>query len=194
MDSLLEQQRAPPVIDLGGLALSAVSVARLTFVSSWNLLTVGENSVVLFADLQLPWKRDISLTWITQADVLILSIVLSSISFVATKQYRKNGVKPKEPAFIFMVDVSYNAIRNGIVELLCRNLVYLLGSLPRDYGMDKSTVKIGLATYDNVFHFYNLSQEGRPEMLVVNDVSDMFVPFAERFLVDFEQVESSLLK
>uniref|UniRef100_A0A915ETP9 Protein transport protein Sec24C n=1 Tax=Ditylenchus dipsaci TaxID=166011 RepID=A0A915ETP9_9BILA len=101
-------------------------------------------------------------------------LYLGSFEFVATKQYCKNGVKPKEPAFIFMVDVSYNAIRNGIVELLCRNLVDLLRSLPRDYGMDKSAVKIGLATYDNVIHFYNLSQE-------------------EGFLVDFEQAESSLV-
>ncbi|KAI1724885.1 sec23/Sec24 trunk domain-containing protein [Ditylenchus destructor] len=119
-------------------------------------------------------------------------LFLGSYEFVATKEYCKNGVKPKEPAFIFMLDVSYNANRNGLVELFCRNFIDILRNLPKDYGMDKSTVKIGLATYDNVIHFYNLSQHGKPEMLVVNDIADMFVPFAEGFLVDFEQAELSL--
>lgn len=60
--------------------------------------------------------------------------------------------------------------------------------------MDTTKIKIGLATYDNVIHFYNLSQNGRPEMLIVNDINDVFVPFGEGFLVEFEQAETTLVK
>lgn len=58
-------------------------------------------------------------------------LCLGSYEFVATKQYCKNGIKPKEPAFIFMLDVSYNAIRNGLVELFCKNVVEILRNLPK---------------------------------------------------------------
>lgn len=60
-------------------------------------------------------------------------LYLGSYEFVATKPYCKNGLKPKDPAFIFMLDVSYNAIRNGLVELFCRNVVDLLRNLPKYY-------------------------------------------------------------
>lgn len=54
-----------------------------------------------------------------------------SYEFVATKQYCKNSVLPNEPAFIFLVDVSYQSINSGLVNLLCENLPYLLENLPK---------------------------------------------------------------
>ncbi|KAF7639088.1 hypothetical protein Mgra_00001320 [Meloidogyne graminicola] len=75
-------------------------------------------------------------------------LYLGSYEFVATKQYCKNGIPPKQPAFIFMLDVSYNSIRTGLVELFCNNIVEILHDLPRDNFNEKSTMRIGLATYD----------------------------------------------
>ena len=60
--------------------------------------------------------------------------------------------------------------------------------------MDKSVMKIGLATYDQTIHFYNLSQQNHSQMLIVNDISDIFVPFVQGFLVDFHEAEESLNK
>ena len=34
----------------------------------------------------------------------------------------QNGVLPNPPAFIFMIDVSYNSIKSGLVHLLCQHL------------------------------------------------------------------------
>ena len=34
----------------------------------------------------------------------------------------QNGMLPKPPAFIFMIDVSYNSVKSGLVHLLCQNL------------------------------------------------------------------------
>ena len=34
----------------------------------------------------------------------------------------QNGVPPKEPAFIFMIDVSYNSVKSGLVQLICDKL------------------------------------------------------------------------
>lgn len=43
----------------------------------------------------------------------------------------QNNKFPSPPAFIFMIDVSYNAIRTGLVRLLCEELKSLLDYLPR---------------------------------------------------------------
>jgi protein transport protein SEC24 len=119
-------------------------------------------------------------------------LYLGSYEFVATKQYCKNGIPPKQPAFIFMLDVSYNSVRTGLVELFCQNIVELLRDLPKDNLQDKSTMRIGLATYDQSVHFYNLNHPESAEMLVVNDVSDIFVPFVEGFFVKLDEAEKAL--
>ncbi|KAL3118772.1 hypothetical protein niasHT_009620 [Heterodera trifolii] len=120
-------------------------------------------------------------------------LYLGSYEFVATKQYCKNGTPPKQPAYIFMLDVSYNAVRTGLVELFCRNIKDMLRELPKEnFRSGAFSMRIGLATYDQTVHFYNLSQPGRAEMLVVSDIAEVFVPFVDGFLVEFEQAENAL--
>lgn len=56
---------------------------------------------------------------------------LGSYEFVATKQYCENNVLPNEPAFVFLIDVSYQSVSSGLMGLLCANLIYLLESFPK---------------------------------------------------------------
>lgn len=158
-------------------------------------------------------------------------LFLGSYEYIATDKYCKvifsfcftyvfylpnfqNGKKPKEPAFIFMLDVSYNAMRSGLVELFSKNIVNILKELPRflyscstmaqiifvinsnsrEYGAENSALKIGLATFDQTIHFYNLSQPNYSQMHIVNDIHDVFIPFVEGFLVDFTQSEKTLVR
>ncbi|VDP09444.1 unnamed protein product [Soboliphyme baturini] len=116
-----------------------------------------------------------------------------SYEFVATKEYCKDGIFPKPPACIFMIDVSYNAVHNGIVGLLCQNLKSLLRSLPKESNNEASMMEVGFITYDHALHFYDLkSNPGQLKMLVVNDVSEMFLPLEEGFLVKPSQAESAI--
>ncbi|VDM38867.1 unnamed protein product [Toxocara canis] len=118
---------------------------------------------------------------------------LGSYEFVATKPYCKNGVRPKEPAFIFMLDVSYTAVHCGLVSVFCRNIRRLLDDLPRDIGEQKSSLRVGFATYDQTIHFYNLkSAMGQPQMLVVGDVNEVFVPLVDGFLVTLDEAEVAI--
>uniref|UniRef100_H2ZC32 SEC24 homolog C, COPII coat complex component n=1 Tax=Ciona savignyi TaxID=51511 RepID=H2ZC32_CIOSA len=111
-----------------------------------------------------------------------------SYEFIATKDYCRNDKPPNPPAFIFALDVSYNAIKSGYVDLLCRQLHSLLDTLPREMNQEKSAIKVGFITYNNVLHFYNLkSSLAQPQMMVVSDVSDVFVPLQEGFLVSLEE-------
>jgi protein transport protein SEC24 len=116
-----------------------------------------------------------------------------SYEVVATKEYCKNGIIPKPPVFIFMLDVSYNAIRTGVVTLFCQQIKHMLKDLPKDPGMEESAIEVGFVTYDQTLHFYNLkSTVGQPQMLVVGDVQDVFVPLVEGFFINPSQAEDAL--
>lgn len=43
----------------------------------------------------------------------------------------QNNKPPNPPAYIFMIDVSYNNIKSGLVKLICDELKTLLEKLPR---------------------------------------------------------------
>lgn len=56
--------------------------------------------------------------------------------------------------------------------------------VPRRGGLPAGA-KVAIVTFDKVVHFYNLKAGlGKPQMLVVGDIEDMFVPLSEGFLVD----------
>ena len=98
-------------------------------------------------------------------------LCLGTYEFVATKDYCRNNTFPKPPAYIFILDVSYNNIKSGLVQLLCENMKSVLKSLPCEAGAAKSTAKVGFITYSNEVHFYNIkSTLAQPQMMVVGDV------------------------
>ncbi|XP_035262282.1 protein transport protein Sec24C isoform X1 [Anguilla anguilla] len=107
-----------------------------------------------------------------------------SYEFLATVEYCKNNRPPQPPAFIFMIDVSYNAVKTGVVSLVCQELKTLLDCLPREEEDEESPVRVGFVTYSKVLHFYNVKGSlAQPQMLVVSDVADAFVPLLDGFLV-----------
>uniref|UniRef100_A0A8C7X1A2 SEC24 homolog C, COPII coat complex component n=1 Tax=Oryzias sinensis TaxID=183150 RepID=A0A8C7X1A2_9TELE len=122
---------------------------------------------------------------------------LGSYEFLATVDYCKNNKIPQPPAYIFLIDVSYNAVKSGLVSIICQELKSLLDHLPRENPEMDSVIRVGFVTYNKVLHFYNVkSSLAQPQMLVVSDVSDMFVPLLDGFLVnvnDSRQVIESLL-
>ncbi|KFP38958.1 Protein transport protein Sec24C, partial [Chlamydotis macqueenii] len=113
---------------------------------------------------------------------------LGSYEFLATVDYCKNNKFPSPPAFIFMIDVSYNAVKSGLVRLICEELKSLLDFLPREGNMEESAIRVGFVTYNKVLHFYNVkSSLAQPQMMVVSDVADMFVPLLDGFLVNVNE-------
>nr|XP_033797763.1 protein transport protein Sec24C isoform X3 [Geotrypetes seraphini] len=113
---------------------------------------------------------------------------LGSYEFLATVDYCKNNKIPNPPAFIFMIDVSYNAVKSGLVTLLCEELKSLLDCLPREGNMEETAIRVGFVTYNKVLHFYNVkSSLAQPQMMVVSDVADMFVPLLDGFLVNVNE-------
>ncbi|XP_045919744.1 protein transport protein Sec24D [Micropterus dolomieu] len=112
---------------------------------------------------------------------------LGSYEFAATLEYCKNNKPPNPPGYIFMIDVSYNNVKSGLVKLICDELKTLLENLPREDGMESSAIKVGFVTYNKVLHFYNVkSALAQPQMMVVSDTAEMFVPLLDGFLVNYQ--------
>lgn len=64
----------------------------------------------------------------------------------------------------------------------------IIKNLPIDQGLDRSYMKIGFITYNNTVHFYNCkSSLAQPQMMVVGDVHEMFMPLLDGFLCDPEE-------
>ncbi|XP_059398689.1 protein transport protein Sec24A [Carassius carassius] len=102
----------------------------------------------------------------------------ATIEFIAPSEYM---LRPPQPAvYLFVLDVSHNAVQTGYLDVVCQMLLDNLDSLPGD-----ARTKIGFITFDSNIHFYNL-QEGlsQPQMLIVSDVDDVFLPTPDSLLVN----------
>lgn len=67
----------------------------------------------------------------------------------------------------------------------------IIKNLPIDAGQSKSNVKVGFITYDSTVHFYNVNScLAQPQMMVVGDTQDVFMPLLDGFLCNVEQSET----
>ncbi|XP_074619307.1 protein transport protein Sec24C-like isoform X2 [Acropora palmata] len=116
---------------------------------------------------------------------------LGSYEFVATKDYCKDQKLPGPPAYIFMIDVSYQSVQCGMVRMLMKELKELLNFLPKEHGQEHSSIRVGFVTYNSQLHFYNVkSNLAQPQMMVVSDMEDVFVPLVDGFLVSPEEARN----
>lgn len=68
-------------------------------------------------------------------------------------------------------------------------------SLTREDGVESSAVKVGFVTYNKILHFYNVkSALAQPQMMVVSDTADMFVPLLDGFLVNYQDSKAVIHK
>ncbi|XP_046852645.1 protein transport protein Sec24D-like isoform X2 [Xenia sp. Carnegie-2017] len=112
-------------------------------------------------------------------------LCLGSYEFLATTDYCKNQKPTQPPAYIFMIEASYQSIQSGMLRILVREIPALLERLPKEPGQTSSSIKVGFVTYNSTLHFYNVkSNLAQPQMMIVSDVNDVFVPLLDGFLVD----------
>ncbi|KAK7071405.1 Protein transport protein Sec24C, partial [Halocaridina rubra] len=107
--------------------------------------------------------------------------------YIATAEYCREKTLPKEPAFIFIFEMTQLMMQRGIIQLLCQNMKEIIQHLPRDtvngVQSPESNIQIGFITYDSNVHFYKLDGQS-PEMCVMCDRDEMFVPLSGGILCD----------
>ncbi|XP_063046534.1 protein transport protein Sec24A isoform X2 [Engraulis encrasicolus] len=107
-------------------------------------------------------------------------ILNSTVEFIASSDYM---LRPPQPAvYLFVLDVSHNAVEGGYLNVFCQSLLDNLDKLPGD-----TRTRVGFLTFDSTIHFYDL-QEGlsQPQMLVVSDIDDVFIPTPDSLLVNLK--------
>ncbi|XP_072251259.1 protein transport protein Sec24B [Leuresthes tenuis] len=105
----------------------------------------------------------------------------STVEFIASSDYM---LRPPQPAvYLFVLDVSHNAVEAGYLKYFCESLLENLDKIPGD-----TRIRVGFLTFDSTVHFYNL-QEGlsQPQMLVVSDIDDVFIPSHDSLMVNLKE-------
>ncbi|GBE62098.1 vesicle transport protein [Babesia ovata] len=98
---------------------------------------------------------------------------------------------PQAPTIMFVIDVSVSAVNSGMLEVVCQTISDLIKqrALPGD-----SRTMVGIMTYDTSVHFYQTSgNNGNPNILVLSDLEDLFLPLPGGILVNVSESEAELL-
>ncbi|GMP99662.1 hypothetical protein CsSME_00047051 [Camellia sinensis var. sinensis] len=107
-----------------------------------------------------------------------------SVEFIAPAEYMVRP--PMPPLYFFLIDVSLSAVRSGMLEVMAQTIKSCLDRLP---GFPRT--QIGFITFDSTIHFYNMkSSLTQPQMMVVSDLDDIFVPLPDDLLVNLSESKS----
>lgn len=103
------------------------------------------------------------------------------VEFIAPAEYMVRP--PQEPCYFFVVDVSATAVQSGMVASAAAAIKQSLDDLP-----GQNRTKVGFITFDSAVHYYNLDSDlANPQMLVVSDLKELFVPLPENLLVNLQE-------
>eukprot|EP00920_Eleutheroschizon_duboscqi_P001195 GHVT01002773.1.p1 GENE.GHVT01002773.1~~GHVT01002773.1.p1 ORF type:complete len:682 (+),score=174.81 GHVT01002773.1:2-2047(+) len=114
---------------------------------------------------------------------------LGSVEYIAPAEYMIRP--PQPPSYLFAIDVSLAAVTSGLVDTVCSALreVIQAGTLP---GGNRTTMAI--LTFDECIHFYHLSScLAQPQMLVVSELDDIFLPLPQGVMVNATDSREQLL-
>ncbi|XP_059615793.1 protein transport protein Sec24C [Phlebotomus argentipes] len=188
----LEGELTPPIVDLGELGPIRCIRCKAYMCPNMQFIDGGRRFQCLLckATTEVPpeYFQHLDHTGQRMDKYERPELVLGTYEFVATKDYCRNNTPPKPPAMIFLIDVSYNNVKSGLVNLLCGEMKNIVKNLAKDQGHDRSYMKVGFITYNNTVHFYNCKASlAQPQMMIVGDVQEMFMPLLDGFLCDVEE-------
>ncbi|XP_064099698.1 protein transport protein Sec24A-like isoform X2 [Macrobrachium nipponense] len=105
----------------------------------------------------------------------------ATIEFIAPQEYM---LRPPQPAtYLWVLDVSRQAIDTGYLKIVCDTLLSELDKIPGD----RRTL-VGFITFASKVQFYQMGEDQKSvQMLEVGEIDDTFVPCPEDLLVNLDQ-------
>lgn len=100
---------------------------------------------------------------------------------------------PRPLTYLFVIDVSFSAVRCGALQVCTQAIRETLYGPAPDAPPSEAAVgfglppgsRVGIITFDQALHFYNLDPElEQAQMLVMADIDDPFIPISSGLLVD----------
>ncbi|KAJ6555227.1 hypothetical protein B0H10DRAFT_2169644 [Mycena sp. CBHHK59/15] len=111
----------------------------------------------------------------------------SAVDFIATTEYVRDA--PQALVYVFLIDVSYGAIKSGMVSTAVDAILQNLDRIPNT----KQLTKVAIVCYDISLYFFSMpSQSTSFDMLVVSDLEDISLPRPKDLLVDLLSARQSL--
>jgi len=109
------------------------------------------------------------------------------VEYIAPGEYMVRP--PQPPVFMFVIDVSYTAVVTGMLDAVVASIKETIQS-----GQMPGRMQMGVITFDTSVHFYNLNSNlSQPQMLVVSDLEDLFLPLPDDILVPVSESESIIM-
>lgn len=114
----------------------------------------------------------------------------SVVEFVAPQEYM---VRPPQPlVYLFLFDVSYASVTNGLLATAAR---CILESLDRIPNADRRT-RLGFMAVDSSLHYFSIptdgSENGDPSMMVISDLDEAFLPTPADLLVTLTECRQNI--
>jgi protein transport protein SEC24 len=114
----------------------------------------------------------------------------SVVEFVAPQEYMVRP--PQALTYIFLLDVSYNAVANGLLATSAR---CILESLDRIPNVDRRT-KLAFIAVDSSLHYFSIPRDGTElgdaKMLVVSDLDEPFLPTPEDLVLNLHECRQNI--
>lgn len=112
------------------------------------------------------------------------------VEFVAPQEYM---VRPPQPlVYLFIFDVSYAAITNGLLATSARTILESLDRIPN---ADRRT-RVGFLAVDSNLHYFAIppdgSEHGETHMLVVGDLEEPFLPTPADLLLTLSECRENI--
>lgn len=112
-----------------------------------------------------------------------------AVEYIAPGEYMVRP--PQPPVFMFVIDVSYASVSTGMLHAVVDAIKHVLTEQLITGGQ---RLQVGIMTYDTSLHFYNLNANlSAPQMLVVADLEDLFLPLPDDILVNASESEGAIM-
>lgn len=110
------------------------------------------------------------------------------VEFLAPKQYQSR--EPQPPTYVFVLDVSMQSIKNGLLATAARTILESLDRLPND----AKKTQVAFVAVDSKIHYFTLpeAEDAEPSILVVSDLDDPFLPTPSGILGNINTARNSI--
>jgi len=110
----------------------------------------------------------------------------STIEFIAPQEYM---LRPPQPAvYLFLLDVSRQALETGYLRSFCDTLVDEIDKLPGD-----GRAQVGFISYHRTLQFYQIAEgSSQATQLIVGDVDDVFLPSPTDLLINLANCKEQI--
>jgi len=113
-----------------------------------------------------------------------------TVEYIAPGEYMVRP--PQPPVFLFLIDVSLASVQSGMLATVVASIKETLegGLIPNA----DQRLQVGIITFDNSVQFYKLNPNlTSPQMLVVSDLEELFLPLPDDVLVNATECNTSII-